>query len=62
VRVLELLVEGSTIDDMAAKLKVAATTVRTHRARLMQKTGTTRQVDLIRMAMQLLSPVHKSNS
>jgi DNA-binding CsgD family transcriptional regulator/PAS domain-containing protein len=62
VRVLELLVEGSTIDDVAAKLNVAATTARTHRARLMQKTGTTRQVDLVRMAMQLLSPVHKSNS
>jgi DNA-binding CsgD family transcriptional regulator len=62
VRVLELLVEGGTIDDVAARLKVAATTVRTHRARLMQKTGTTRQVDLVRMAMQLISPVHRPNS
>jgi DNA-binding CsgD family transcriptional regulator len=59
VRVLELLVEGNTIDDIAAKLNVAANTARTHRARLMQKTGTTRQVDLVQMVMQLLSPLRK---
>ena len=62
VQVLELLVKGNTINSAAAALRVAATTVRTHRARLMQKTGTTRQVDLIRMAMQFLAPVSLSRT
>jgi len=56
VRVLELLMEGASTAEVARRLKVAATTVRTHCAHLMQKTGTTRQVDLVRMALQLVSP------
>jgi DNA-binding CsgD family transcriptional regulator len=56
VRVLELMVEGKTINAAAASLNVAVTTARTHLARVMQKTATRRQADLIRLATQLMSP------
>jgi DNA-binding CsgD family transcriptional regulator len=57
VRVLELLVEGKTVNAAAASLNIAATTARTHLARVMQKTGTRRQAELIRLATQLIAPV-----
>ncbi len=59
-RVLELLIEGHSILDVATKLDVAPTTARTHLARLMEKTGVTRQTELIRLATQLLSPLRQS--
>jgi DNA-binding CsgD family transcriptional regulator len=59
LRVLELMVEGHTVNGAAATLNVAVTTARTHLARLMQKTGTRRQADLIRLAAQLMSPARK---
>ena len=37
-------------------------TVRTHLARLMQKTGSSRQADLVRTAMQLMSPLRPAKS
>jgi DNA-binding CsgD family transcriptional regulator len=54
-RVLELLVEGRSTGDIARTLNVAATTVRTHIARIMEKTGVKRQSELMRLAMQLHS-------
>ncbi|MGH6735215.1 MAG: helix-turn-helix transcriptional regulator [Methyloceanibacter sp.] len=59
VRVLELLIEGHSILDVATKLDVAPTTARTHLARLMEKTGVTRQSELIRLTTQLLSPLRR---
>jgi DNA-binding CsgD family transcriptional regulator len=59
VRVLELMIEGHNIIEAAARLNVATTTGRTHLARLMEKTGVTRQSELIRLAMQLLSPLRR---
>jgi DNA-binding CsgD family transcriptional regulator len=59
LRVLELMVDGHTIAEAATRLGIAETTGRTHLARVMEKTGTTRQADLIRLAMQLTSPVRK---
>ena len=61
LRVLELLIEGHSIIDIATRLDVAATTARTHLARVMEKTGVKRQSELIRLAMQLHSPLRQSN-
>jgi DNA-binding CsgD family transcriptional regulator len=57
MRVLELLVAGRSIVEAAGVLNVAETTARTHLARLMQKTSTNRQIDLVRLAMRLMSPL-----
>ena len=57
VRVLELLSRGLSIVEVAAELDVAPTTARTHLARLMHKTGTTRQADVLQLAAQLASPI-----
>jgi DNA-binding CsgD family transcriptional regulator len=62
VRVLELLVEGKSILEAADELNVAATTARTHLAHVMQKTGSSRQTDLVRTAMQLMSPLRLAKS
>lgn len=57
VRVLELLSKGLSISEAAVELEVAPTTARTHLARLMHKTGTTRQADVLQLAAQLTSPI-----
>jgi DNA-binding CsgD family transcriptional regulator/PAS domain-containing protein len=57
VRVLELLSKGLSITEAATELGVAPTTARTHLARLMHKTGTTRQADVLQLAAQLTSPI-----
>jgi len=62
LRVLDLVVAGLSITQAANRLKIRVTTARTHLARTMQKTGTTRQADLIRLAMQLMSPVRSPKS
>jgi DNA-binding CsgD family transcriptional regulator len=56
-RVLALLSQGSTIKDVAKLMGIAPTTARTHLARLMQKVGTTRQAELVRMVAQLAAPL-----
>lgn len=56
-RVLALLVEGGSIVEVADRLDVAVTTARTHLARLMRKTGSPRQADLVRLALQLALPL-----
>jgi DNA-binding CsgD family transcriptional regulator len=57
VRVLELLSKGLSISEVATELEVAPTTARTHLARLMHKTGTRRQADVLRLAAQLTPPI-----
>lgn len=57
VAVLMLLLEGKTIGDIAAILGVSLATVRTHVGRLLEKTGTERQADLVRAVMQAMPPV-----
>ncbi|WP_431557635.1 helix-turn-helix transcriptional regulator [Methyloceanibacter sp.] len=52
-RVLGLLVEGYSAGEIAERLEVADTTVRTHIARLMEKAGVKRQSELMRLVMQL---------
>jgi len=57
VRVLELLSKGLSIVDVATALEVAPTTARTHLARLMHKTGTKRQADVLQLTARLTSPI-----
>jgi DNA-binding CsgD family transcriptional regulator/PAS domain-containing protein len=56
-RVMMLLVQGMTIAEAAETLGIALPTARTHLARLFEKTGTTRQTDLVRLTMSALAPV-----
>jgi DNA-binding CsgD family transcriptional regulator len=57
LRILELLVCGQTITEAGATLGIAPTTARTHLARIMDKTGTERQVDLVQLVTGLTPPV-----
>lgn len=55
-RVLELLTEGMTLRETAAALGISEPTARTHLQKLLQKTGTSRQAALIRLAMTAFTP------
>jgi DNA-binding CsgD family transcriptional regulator len=55
-RVMMLLVQGMTIAETAEALGVSLPTAKTHLARLFDKTGTSRQADLVRLAMSALAP------
>jgi DNA-binding CsgD family transcriptional regulator len=57
VRVLERLLAGDTLAEAAATLGVSVTTVRTHLARIFDKTGTSRQAELIAMAAKFSPPI-----
>ena len=46
-RVLELILEGRKLREIAEKLGVSIATVRTHLGRLFHKTGTSRQAELV---------------
>ncbi len=55
-RVMMLLVQGMTISEAAEALGISPPTAKTHLARLFDKTGTSRQADLVRLAMSALAP------
>ena len=55
-RVLLLIVQGMTPQEAANALGVSLTTAKTHISRLFDKTGTQRQVDLVRLAMSAMAP------
>lgn len=55
-RLMQLLVQGMTVAEAADALGVSLPTARTHLARLFDKTGTSRQADLVRLAMSALAP------
>lgn len=57
VAVLMPVLEGKTAAEIAEILGVSLPTVRTHLANLMEKTKTARQADLVRVVMQVMSPV-----
>ena len=57
IRVLELVADGQTVNDVAVKLGIAPSTVRTHLQHVFDKTGTSRQVDLVRLAASLSLPL-----
>jgi DNA-binding CsgD family transcriptional regulator len=62
LRVLGLIVRGGTITEAGTALGIAPTTARTHLARIMNKTGTERQVDLVRLVTGLLPPVRRDGA
>jgi DNA-binding NarL/FixJ family response regulator len=51
-QVLQLLAEGHSVVDIAAKLSLSPKTVETYRARMMQKLGIDDFASLIRFAIQ----------
>jgi DNA-binding CsgD family transcriptional regulator len=50
--VLKLIVNGRTSKEIADDLGISKLTVDTHRKHIQQKLGVTRQVDLLKLAMQ----------
>jgi DNA-binding CsgD family transcriptional regulator len=55
-RLLASLYAGSTLAETAAALGIAGTTAKTHLEHIFLKTGATRQADLMRLWMGLISP------
>ncbi|MEM5381916.1 helix-turn-helix transcriptional regulator [Paraburkholderia azotifigens] len=56
LRVLMAIVEIGGVPDIAAKLGIAETTVKTHLGRLFEKTGAGRQADLVKIAAGFSAP------
>ena len=56
-RTLERLLAGDTLAEVADKLGIAVTTARTHLAHIFDKTGTSRQSELILLAAKFSPPV-----
>jgi DNA-binding CsgD family transcriptional regulator len=56
-RVLELIVEGRMPSEIAAQLGVSVNTTKTHLQRVFDKTGTSRQAELVRLVGSLSLPV-----
>jgi DNA-binding CsgD family transcriptional regulator len=62
LRVLMAIVEFGGVPDIAAKLGIAETTVKTHLGRLFDKTGAGRQADLVKIAAGFAVPfAHSAN-
>ena len=51
-QVLQLVAEGETYAEIAARLSISPRTVESHRTRLMSKLGLRTQTDLIRYALE----------
>lgn len=56
-RVLEMVCEGATQDRISDALGIARSTVKTHVLHVFEKTGTSRQIDLVKLAARLSLPV-----
>jgi len=57
LRVLLAIVEMGGVPEVATALGVADTTVRTHVGHLFQKTGATRQADLVKLVAGYATPM-----
>ena len=57
LRVLLAIVEVGGVPEVAAALGVAGTTVKTHVGRLFEKTGATRQADLVKIVAGYAAPL-----
>jgi DNA-binding CsgD family transcriptional regulator len=57
LRVLLAIVDVGGVPEVAAALGVAETTVRTHVGRLFEKTGASRQADLVKLVAGYRSPL-----
>lgn len=62
LRVLMAIVEIGGVPDIAAKLGIAETTVKTHLGRLFEKTGAGRQADLVKIAAGFTAPFARRTS
>ncbi|MDA9485859.1 LuxR family transcriptional regulator [Bradyrhizobium sp. CCBAU 11445] len=62
LRVLMAIIESGGVPDIAAKLGVAETTVKTHLGRLFEKTGAGRQADLVKIAAGFAVPFARRTS
>jgi DNA-binding CsgD family transcriptional regulator len=51
-RVVARLVQGRSVDEVAAELKISVETVRTHVRRVLAKTATSRQGELISLVLR----------
>jgi DNA-binding CsgD family transcriptional regulator/PAS domain-containing protein len=59
-RVLASLFTGRTLAGTAANLGIAGTTAKTHLEHIFQKTGVTRQTELMRLWTELISPTRSN--
>ena len=57
VRIFELICEGRTQAEIAAKIGIASSTVKTHLLRVFEKTGCSRQAELIKLAASFNLPL-----
>jgi DNA-binding CsgD family transcriptional regulator len=57
LRVLLAIVEVGGVPEVAVALGIAVTTVKTHLGRLFEKTGATRQADLVRLVAGYAMPL-----
>jgi DNA-binding CsgD family transcriptional regulator len=56
-RVIELLVQGQSVEDVAKSLGISKNTVRTHLRKVFSKTGITRQTQLIAFIHEMRPPL-----
>ena len=56
-RVMELLAEGKTQAEIGLQLGISTNTVKTHRRRVFEKTGASRQVELVRLLASVSLPI-----
>jgi DNA-binding CsgD family transcriptional regulator len=57
LRVFELIAAGVTQIEIADRLGIAASTVKSHLLRVFEKTGRNRQADLVKLAASLSQPI-----
>jgi DNA-binding CsgD family transcriptional regulator len=57
IRIFELICEGHTRDAISGLLGVSVSTVKSHLLHVFEKTGSHRQVDLVRLAKSLTFPL-----
>ena len=62
LRVVMLLINGASVAEIAGRLGSAPETVRWHLKNLRTKTGANKSSDLVRLAMQTISPVSSGES
>ncbi len=62
LRVLKLLLNGMSVEEVSAALSLSQNTVRTHVKSLFAKTGTTRQAELLRLAAFSIAPASAGES
>ena len=58
----KLLADGARLDDAAEHLGIGRETARTHLARALDKTGTERQADLVRLALAASLPIAETEA